>query len=49
MNLDLVGLVDDRKSITRYVFSLGTRVLSWLSKKQHVVSLSSIEAEYTMS
>jgi hypothetical protein len=43
---DWAGSVDDWKSTTGYVFSLGTGAVSWASKKQHVVSLSSIEAEY---
>jgi len=40
------GNVDDPRSITGYAFSLGSGVITWSSKKQKIVSLSSIEAEY---
>eukprot|EP00253_Pinus_taeda_P028223 PITA_28223 len=39
-DLDWAGNVDDRKSITGYAFSLGSRVITWSSKKQNIVSLS---------
>lgn len=37
---------DDRKSTSGYVFQLGTKAISWSSKKQATVALSSTEAEY---
>eukprot|EP00253_Pinus_taeda_P011834 PITA_11834 len=37
---------DDRKSTSRYVFHLGSRTISWASKKQPIVSLSTTKAEY---
>ena len=40
------GDMDSRKSITYYCFSLGSRVVSWVSKKQPTVALSSTEADY---
>jgi hypothetical protein len=43
---DWAGSVDDSKSTTGYVFSLGSGVFSWNSKKQDVVAQSSAEAEY---
>ena len=43
---DWAGDVEDRKSTTGYVFHLGSGVISWSSKKQQVVSLSTAEAEY---
>ncbi|XP_073107386.1 secreted RxLR effector protein 161-like [Elaeis guineensis] len=43
---DWAGSLDDRKSTTRYLFCLGTKVISWSSKKQKTISLSSAEAEY---
>lgn len=43
---DWSGDMDDRKSTTGYCFSLGSACISWLSKKQDRVSLSSSEAEY---
>jgi Reverse transcriptase (RNA-dependent DNA polymerase) len=43
---DMVGDVDDRKSTTGVVFFLGSNLISWSSRKQTVVALSSCEAEY---
>ncbi|KAH9293522.1 hypothetical protein KI387_041275, partial [Taxus chinensis] len=43
---DYAGSVDDRKSTSGYVFHLGSGPISWISKKQIVVALSSTEAEY---
>ena len=40
------GSVDDRKSTSGYVFHLGLREISWASKKQPVVFLSTTKAEY---
>lgn len=38
--------MDDRRSITGYAFNIGSGVISWSSKKQNAISLSSIGAEY---
>eukprot|EP00253_Pinus_taeda_P002168 PITA_02168 len=43
---DWAGSVDDRKSTAGYVFSLGSCAVTWTSKKQHAVALSSTEAKY---
>jgi len=43
---DYAGDVEDRKSTSGYVFSLSGGVISWSSKKQPVVALSTTEAEY---
>ena len=43
---DWAGSVNDRRSISWYVFLLGTTTISWSSKKQPTVALSSTEAEY---
>jgi hypothetical protein len=37
---------DDKKSTSGYAFNIGTRVVSWSSKKQPIVSLSSTKDEY---
>lgn len=43
---DWAARIEDRKSISGYVFSLGNGAVSWCSKKQPTVALSSTEAEY---
>ena len=43
---DWAGSVDDRNITSGYVFHLGPRVISWASKKQPIVALSTTEAEY---
>ena len=37
---DYAGDLDDRKSTSGYVFLLSSGAISWLSKKQPIVSLS---------
>lgn len=37
---------DDQKSTFRYVFILGSTVVSWSSKKQPIVTLSTTKVEY---
>jgi hypothetical protein len=43
---DLAGDVDTRKSTTGYVYTLGGTAVSWVSKLQKIVALSTTEAEY---
>ncbi|KAL0556491.1 hypothetical protein IC582_005005 [Cucumis melo] len=43
---DWTGSADDRKSTSEGCFFLGNNLISWLSKKQNCVSLSTAEAEY---
>jgi hypothetical protein len=43
---DWCGDKDDRRSTTGYWFSFGKSSISWSSKKQNIVALSSCEAEY---
>jgi hypothetical protein len=43
---DWAGCIDDRRSTSGAVFYLGECLVSWLSKKQSSVSLSTAEVEY---
>ena len=43
---DWVGDVSDRQSTSGYVFCMNGGAISWKSKKQDYVSLSTAEAEY---
>jgi hypothetical protein len=43
---DWAGCVSDRKSTSGCCFGLGSTVVSWFSRKQKSVALSSAEAEY---
>ncbi|KAL0368120.1 UNVERIFIED_CONTAM: Retrovirus-related Pol polyprotein from transposon TNT 1-94 [Sesamum calycinum] len=43
---DYAGDLDDRRSTTGYVFTLGGGPICWKSTVQCIVSLSTIEAEY---
>ncbi|KAF2317141.1 hypothetical protein GH714_012120 [Hevea brasiliensis] len=45
---DWASSLDDRKSTSGHVFSLGSGVITWSSKKQATPTLSSSEAEYVV-
>ncbi|GKU96667.1 hypothetical protein SLEP1_g9878 [Rubroshorea leprosula] len=45
-NSDWAGCVDDRRSTSGYAFFLGSDAISWSSKKQASIALSSSEAEH---
>jgi hypothetical protein len=45
-NSDWVGSATDRKSTSRCCFRLGSMMMSWFSKKQTFVALSSTKVEY---
>jgi hypothetical protein len=43
---DWAGNAADRRSTSGYAFTLGSATITWSSKKQPIVALSSTEAEY---
>ena len=43
---DWAGSLDDRKSTSSGCFYLGNNLVSWMSKKQNFVSLSTAKAKY---
>ena len=43
------GDLDDRRSTSGSIFMMGTAAVSWASKKQPIVSLSTTEAEYIVA
>jgi hypothetical protein len=46
---DWANDVDDQKSTAGYVFSHGSRLVTWACKKQQAIALSSVEAEYRVA
>ena len=46
---DYAGDLEDRKSTSGYVFLLSSRAVSWSTRKQPVVSLSTTEAEFIVA
>jgi len=46
---DWAGSVDDRKSTSGGAFFMGSRLVSWFSKKQSSIALSTTEAEYVVA
>ena len=48
-DFDWAGDPDERKSTAGYVFTLGSGPISWASKKQTAISLSSAEVEYRVA
>ncbi|KPJ16606.1 Retrovirus-related Pol polyprotein from transposon TNT 1-94 [Papilio machaon] len=46
VDADHAGDITDRKSYSGYIFKFGSAPVSWESRKQTVVALSSAEAEY---
>lgn len=45
-NSDYAGDRDDRRSTSGYAFMMGSGAISWSSKKQQIVTLSTTEAEF---
>ena len=48
-NADWAGNADDRKSSLGGFFYVGNNLVSWMSKEQNSVSLSTAEAEYIVA
>jgi hypothetical protein len=46
VDFDMAGDIDSRKSTTGYVFTLGGAAISWVSRLQKIIALSTTEAEY---
>ena len=46
VDADRSGDVDSRKSTSRYIYTIDGTLVSWMSKLQKCVALSSIEVEY---
>jgi hypothetical protein len=46
---DWAGDLEDRRSTTRFVFIMGGGTISWSSKRQPIIALSTMEAEYMAS
>ena len=49
VDLDYAGDLDKRRSTTGYVFTLAGGAISWMSKLQETVVLSTTEAEYIVA
>jgi hypothetical protein len=45
-DVDWVGNVSNKRSTSGFMFTFGSGVVSWSNKKQPIVTLSSMEAEY---
>ena len=45
-NADCAAAVDDKRSTSGYFTFVGGNLVTWRSKKQNVVSRSSVEAEF---
>lgn len=46
VDADYAGDRDNRKSTSSYVFTLSSSCISWKSRLQHIVALSTTESEY---
>ena len=46
MDAEMGGDIDNRKSTTGYVYTLGGTAVSWVSQLQKIVAFSTTEAEY---
>ena len=46
VDVDMAGEKDSRRRTTGYLFTVGGIAISWISKLQQVVALSTMEAKY---
>jgi hypothetical protein len=46
VDLDMIGDKESKRSTIGYVYTIGGTIVSWISKLQKVVALSTTEAEY---
>ena len=46
VDADMAGDRDNKRSTTRYLFTVGGTTINWVSKLQNIVALSTREAEY---
>jgi len=46
VNSDFAGDIDSQKCTTDYIFTLGSGAVSWVSRLQKIVALSTTEVEY---
>ena len=46
VDADFASDIDNRKSTTRFVFTLGGTAISWASNLQKIITLSTTEAKY---
>ena len=49
VDADMAGDKDNKRNTTGYLFIVGGTTISWISKLQQVVALSTMEAEYDAS
>ena len=49
VDVDRAGDLDQRRSTSGYVFNLFGGAISWMSKKQSIVALSTTEAKYMLA
>jgi len=49
VDADMAGDRDNKRSTTGYVFTVGGKTISWVSKLKSVVALSTMEAEYVVA
>jgi hypothetical protein len=49
INADWASDLEDRKSTTRFIFIMGGGAISWSSKRQPTIALSTTKAEYMAS